>query len=253
MKYYSKAEMLFARIFSRKTAWIIRIGIILGAIMAVIYATWVVENVPDWTWTDFTHMPGFWLWSEGFLQIGIPFLIIRHVIHFFNTDLDDAYNAWHAEHITLSDRLMPSPKLWKYFNPLDREYAEHYYQNRIIGSVNSHILTDKEIAGLAETNAEICYRIKVHNYKAICKSENRPFSYADADRAIYAEEHPVTVERTQEASDQYQSGLQTAARKNGWDGWKDDPSNPGPFVPNEEPTDKAKRLIAAGKISPFDE
>lgn len=247
-EYYSVGEQRFARLFSRTAAWFVRLGIIVGALMGVMYITWVVENVPDWGWEDFANMPGFWIWTEGFLQLGIPYLFIRRLIRFLNPDIDDAYEAYREEHISLMDRLIPSPKMWKFFNPLDREYAMQYYARRTFGAVDVSHLTDKEIRKIPESNDEICHRIKVRNYRAICNQQKKPFSYVEAERAIYAEEHPIAVSRTQEASDQYQRSLQAQAAKNGWDGWKDDPNNRGNFVPNEDYNTKFYRLINEGKI-----
>lgn len=203
-EYYPKYEQQFARIWSKKAAWIVRAGIILGAIGAVCYSTYVVNNIPNWEWADFCKMPGFWLWTEGFLQIGVPYLFIRHIIRFFNLDIDDAYEQYRLEHTSFFDKYILSPKLWKLFHPLDRDYAMQYYTHRIFGSVNVALMTDREVARIKESDQEICHRIKVNSYRKICRRENRTFDYMDAERVIYAEEHPISVQRTQEASAQYQ-------------------------------------------------
>lgn len=250
-EYFTKGEQLFARLFSKKTANIVRLGILTGAIACVIYATWVVNNVPDWGFEDFCSMPGFWAWNELFLQIGVPYLIIRHIVRFLNPDLDDAVKAYKSEHMSFIYRLLPSMKTWKLFHPLDREYAEYYYMHkRVIGAVNVSMMTDEQIKHIKESDAELIHRLKVESYKAVCRKENRPFSFTEADGAIYREENPTTCAATKKASDQYWNDMMIKAHNNGWDDWKDDPAHKGAFVPGETIEHKHARLIAEGRLKP---
>lgn len=230
----NKIEIFFARLFSKSMMWFVRIGIILGAIMCVIYATYVVNNVPDWDFIDFCNMPGYWLWAEGFLQIGIPYLILCHILRFFMPNIDAVYYEYKAHKTSVFSLLLFSPHLWALFHPVKEDYARQYYYNK---KKPYH-----------ETALDICHRIKVENYRKYCNAAGVDFSFSDADREIIREEKPFTTRRTEEAQAIYRKDIEAHGDYMGWNGWKDAPGDKGKCYPNESIAKKYNRLHNAGRL-----
>lgn len=250
---------IFERIFSKKTARIMRIMLLAGFVAWLVNITIIMNTQDGFTWTDATNFGSlaatglWWTWLVILLPFSFWYLIVRRIILIFNPDIEDGAEIWRATHVSLFEKLwnttIGNDTLWCTLHPITRDYAEHIYSGAAWKQYHKTVpeLTDDEVQHINETKEDIMKRRRIYVFMNDCEANNIRWNWQSC-RLLLAEGDDHNAMLSARSEEAYQQRLEKAAAKNGWDDWKDDDSTKHPAIKEESVTERITRLVREGRL-----